>query len=147
MTSEKKERLLIGGIVGLHGLKGVLKARLYAESLSIFQPGDLIHVKEPGGREVSYTLTDAKPHKRIALIFLKGIDGADSARKLVGAELYIDRTRLPELDEETWYWSDIIGLSVYTVDEALLGRIESIIRTGSNDVYVVKKRTVLEIIE
>ncbi|MCP4693205.1 MAG: hypothetical protein GY859_34505, partial [Desulfobacterales bacterium] len=49
MTSENKERVLIGGIVGVHGLKGALKARLYAESLSIFQPGDSIHVKNPGG--------------------------------------------------------------------------------------------------
>ncbi len=139
MTSENKERLLIGEIVGVHGLKGALKTRVYAESLAFFQPGDLILIKEPEGREAQYTLTDAKPHKRIALFYLEGVDGADSARKFVGSELYIDRDRLPELDEETWYWTDIIGLSVYTVEEELLGRVESIIQTGSNDVYVVKK--------
>lgn len=131
--------MLIGGIVGVHGLKGALKTVIHSDSLSIFEPGDPIHVKLPGGGETVYTLKAIRPHKRIALCFLEGIDGADSARELVGAELFMDRDRFPELDEETWYWTDLIGLSVFSVEEEFLGRVESILQTGSNDVYVVKK--------
>ena len=40
--------------------------------------------------------------------------------------------------KRTYYWFDIIGLSVFTIDEKYLGCVESIIQTGSNDVYVVK---------
>ncbi|MCP4687769.1 MAG: 16S rRNA processing protein RimM [Desulfobacterales bacterium] len=128
----------IGEIVGVHGLKGALKARIHAEILSIFQPGDSILIRASVGREAVYTIDAARPHKRIALLFLKEIDGADSARELVGAELFVDRDRLPEIEEDAWYWSDIIGLSVYTMEEEFLGRLTSIIQTGSNDVYVVK---------
>jgi 16S rRNA processing protein RimM len=45
---------------------------------------------------------------------------------------------LPGLEVNTYYWEDIIGLSVYAEDGVFLGRVESIIQTGSNDVYVVK---------
>ena len=54
-------------------------------------------------------------------------------------ELFIPQSELPELDEDTYYWVDLIGMKVYTTTDQFLGRIESILETGSNDVYVVKK--------
>ena len=62
----------------------------------------------------------------------------DQAESLVGCELWIPRSSLPPLDEDTHYWVDLIGLSVFTADGEYLGRISDIIATGANDVYVVK---------
>jgi len=45
---------------------------------------------------------------------------------------------LPELEEDTHYWFDIIGLSVFLKDNTFIGNVTSVIPTGSNDVYVVK---------
>jgi 16S rRNA processing protein RimM len=45
---------------------------------------------------------------------------------------------LKELPPGEYYWRDIIGLDVYTEEGKLLGRIESVFPTGSNDVYVCK---------
>jgi 16S rRNA processing protein RimM len=79
-----------------------------------------------------------KPHTGTPLVSFKGITNRDQAKSLVGAELFIAQSELPELDEDTYYWHDLIGIEVYTKTEEFLGRIESIIETGSNDVYVVK---------
>ena len=46
---------------------------------------------------------------------------------------------MPDLEEGDYYWFDLIGLDVFGIDQKYLGRLESIIQTGSNDVYVVKK--------
>jgi 16S rRNA processing protein RimM len=54
--------------------------------------------------------------------------------------LFIPETELPELDEDTYYWFELIGIEVYTTEDEYLGRIESVFPTGSNDVYVVKDR-------
>ena len=43
---------------------------------------------------------------------------------------------MKELPEDEYYWHDIIGLEVVTDDGLSLGRVESIVPTGSNDVYV-----------
>jgi 16S rRNA processing protein RimM len=69
----------------------------------------------------------------------KGIDNRDQAKELIGAQLFIPQSDLPELDEDTYYWHDLIGIKVYATTGDFLGRIESIIETGSNDVYVVKR--------
>ena len=130
--------MLIGKIVGIHGIKGTHKLRSYAESLSVFAPGSSILVRDRCGREATYEIHWVKPHTGTPLISFKGIVNRDQAEKLIGAELFIPQSDLPELDEDTFYWRDLIGIEVYTTTGEFLGRIESIIETGSNDVYVVK---------
>jgi len=56
----------------------------------------------------------------------------------VGAELLVDRSVLPEPEDDTYFWVDLIGLRVMDQALGLLGRIDSVIETGSNDVFVVK---------
>ena len=132
--------MLIGKIVGVHGLKGTNKLRSYAESLSVFSPGSSILVCDTRGREESYEINWVKPHTGTPLVSFKEITNRNQAKKLIGAEVYIPQSELPELDEDTYYWFDLIGIDVYTRAEKFLGRIESIIETGSNDVYVVKRQ-------
>ena len=130
--------MLIGKIVGIHGIKGTNKLRSYAESLSVFSPGSSILVRDLSGREASYEINWVKPHTGTPLISFKGITNRDQAKTLIGSELFIPQSQLPELEEDTYYWHDLIGIEVFTITEEFIGRIESIIETGSNDVYVVK---------
>jgi 16S rRNA processing protein RimM len=135
---EEKKFLPIGKIIGAHGVKGALKVYSYAESFSIFKPGIRIHLKNTNTTEKTYLIRWAKPYKRILRLCLQGISTRDQAESLVGSEMFIERAKLPRLDNGTYYWADIIGLSVFTKNGRYLGRVESIIPTGSNDVYVVK---------
>ena len=138
-TEHKHGHVLIGKIIGIHGIKGNTKLRSYAESLTVFKAGSSILIRDTRGREAHYEINWVKPHTGTPLLSLKGITNRDQAMPLVGGEVFIPQSELPELDEGTYYWHDLIGLEVYTKAEEFLGRIESIIETGSNDVYVVKK--------
>jgi len=135
---EKKDHVLVGEIVGVHGIKGTNKIRSYAESLSLFRPGSSVLVREAGGQENSREIKWVKPHTGKALISFKGVNERSQAEALIGAELFVPREELAELEEGTHFWFDLIGMAVYTSEDKYLGRIESIIETGSNDVYVVQ---------
>ena len=139
--SEKKDFLLIGKIVGAHGIKGNCKIRSYAESSTVFQPGGKIRLITSSGQESTYEINWIKPHSKVDLLSLKGVETRHQAEALIGAELFIEKEKLPELDDGSYYWYDLIGMDVFTTDTAYLGRIERIIQTGSNDVYVVKNDT------
>ncbi len=133
--------LPVGKIVGAHGVKGNLKVHSYAESVSVFKPGSLLLVIHAGKIEKHFAIKWAKPHGKSILLSFKGIEDRNTAKTLVGAELFIERIALPELEEGVYYWVDIIGLSVFTTDDQYIGHVESIMPTGSNDVYIVKNRT------
>ncbi len=128
----------VGKIVGAHGLKGNIKVYSYAESLSVFKPGSFILLINPKGFEKSYKIKWVKPHGRLALLALEGVETRNSVETLVGAVFFIKRAHLPELEDGSYYWLDIIGISVFTIHDEYLGVVESIIPTGSNDVFVVR---------
>ena len=131
--------MLIGQIVGVHGIKGNCKIRSYAESLTVFQSDSVVFIATSAGRQKPYEINWIKPHAKAVLVSFKGVDTRDQAKALIGCELFIEKSRLPDLEEGNYYWFDLIGLDVFGIDQKYLGRLESIIQTGSNDVYVVKK--------
>lgn len=131
--------MLIGQIVGVHGIKGNCKIRSYTESLSVFQSDSVVFVATSDGRQKAYAINWVKPHAKAALISFRGVDTRDQAQTLIGCELFIEKSRLPDLEKGYYYWHDLIGLDVFDVNQKYLGRLASIIQTGSNDVYVVKE--------
>ena len=135
---EKKDHVIIGKIVGSHGLKGTSKIRSFAESLSLFEPGRTILVRDRSGQESQREIKWVNRHSGTPLLSLKGVNDRNQAEALIGSELCIRKQDLPVLEDDTYYWFDLIGMKVYTTEGKFLGKIEAIIETGSNDVYVVK---------
>ena len=131
--------MLIGKIVGAHGVRGTIRIQPIAESLEIFKPGTALLVISPEDRKTSCKINWIKPHSHGALLTFREITNRDQAKALTGSELYIESGRFPKLEDGAYYWFELIGLNVYTSEDRSIGRLESIIETGANDVYVVKK--------
>ena len=144
---DKSGFLPIGKCVGVHGIKGVLKIRSYTESLSLFEAGKVLFCSDVrddvpvlSDNMIPYRIEWSKSHRQGLLLCLKDVSDCNQAERLKGYEFFIQRDSLPDLEEGTYYWTDLIGLSVFTQDETCIGRIEAVVPTGSNDVYVVKDK-------
>ena len=133
---EKGGDLHIGKVVGVHGIKGWLKVVSFAENPEPFTPGRQVYVKKGENRPEAYTIQDCQPYKNVLRVAFDAVASREDAEALVGAELLINRAELPEPEDDSWYWFDLIGLSVYE-DDVYIGRVENIFATGSNDVLVV----------
>ena len=72
------------------------------------------------------------------LIKFEGIENPEDADLLRGSYLLINRKDAKPLEEGTYYIVDLLGLEVYTDEGVLLGKVDDIFNTGSNDIYVVK---------
>jgi 16S rRNA processing protein RimM len=131
--------LSIGKIIGVHGLNGVLRVFSFAESSARYTPGMPLHLKNSHGNGFILKIVWAKPHSKTILLSLEGIRNRDQAQEFVGSELFIEKAALEVLEEGTYYWADLMGLSVYSSAGDYLGEVSSIVRTGSNDVYVAKR--------
>lgn len=128
----------MGRVVGAHGIRGGLKVHAYAESLSVYETGEGILVALPDGSARTMTVQWVRPHGRGLLMALEAVTDRSQAESLRGAELFVDKSRLPALEEDTYYWFDLVGLRVYDTTGALLGRLDKVIPTPGNDIYVVK---------
>ena len=143
---QKQGILSIGKIVGAHGIRGAVKVYSYAESPSIFRPDREILLEDTRACRQTLCIQWVRSHKGRVLLSFKGIDTRNDAEALIGSALFINKEELPELESGTYYWTDIIGLAVYRSDGRYLGKITSILPTGSNDVYVVRGESDKEIL-
>lgn len=130
--------IVMGEIVGIHGVRGGVKVLSYAETPDIFQPDMPIYLGDAQGAREPYTISWVTPHKKTLLMGLRNVTDRSVAVSLVGKVLCVPKEMLPALEEGTYYWFELIGLAVFTTGNQYLGQVESIMRTGGNDVLIVK---------
>jgi len=71
---------------------------------------------------------------------LAGIDSREMAENVIGQQIAVQRSDLPALDDEEYYWTDLVGCDVSTVQGTVIGPVERLFETGANDVMVVTDR-------
>ena len=132
-----QEYFEVGQIVNTFGVKGLLKVKPFTDEIERFEELKKVYIcKKNEMKEVE--IEEVKYHKQMVLLKIKGIDDMTEAEKYKGLFLKIHRKDAKKLPKDTYFIADILGLPVYTEEGELLGKVDDIFPTGSNDVYVVK---------
>lgn len=129
--------LEIGQIVNTFGIKGMVKIKPFTDDINRFDKLETIYIKNRKGRK-EYEIEEVKYHKNMVLMKLKGINTPEEADLLRQSYLLVDRSKEEPLEEGVYYIVDLLGLEAYTDEGQLLGKIDDIFNTGSNDIYVIK---------
>lgn len=131
----KKEYLEAGKIVSVHGLRGDVKVMPYTDTPELLAEFDRLFI----GREHSeITVERSRVFKNMVIMKLEGTDTPEAAEMLRNKMLFMHRDDL-ELDENTYFIADLIGLEVRDADTGgVYGKIADVMQTGANDVYVVR---------
>jgi 16S rRNA processing protein RimM len=133
-----EELIPVGKIIGTHGIKGQLKLHSYSGNAESLSAARSITLKSATGTLQEFTVSGFKANSGRFIISLKGFDDINLVQPLLGNEVCLKRGQLPGLEDDEYYWSDLIGLKVLTDDGIQLGTIRDIFETGSSDIYVVQ---------
>lgn len=132
------DRLLtVGRIVGIHGVDGWVKLESWTEPrLRIFsyRPWRLTLA----GSEFEAASAQGHEQGKGMVAKLPGCDDRDAAARLIGATIQVPRSALPKPKRGEYYWTDLEGLAVVTVDGVDFGKVSHLFATGANDVLVVQ---------
>lgn len=128
-------QLAIGLIVGVHGLRGEVKVELHTDFPERFTSGRVCSL---GSELVQAEIASARPHKSTMLVRFVGINRREEAEALRGTWIFIDENEAGELDEDSYWIHDIVGLQVRSTDGEQFGVVTQVLSTGANDVYVVR---------
>lgn len=130
------QRLItVGRLVGVHGLKGWLKVFSHTRPRTAILDYSQWQVGDP---PQMMKLAEGRESGSRILVRLQGIDDRDAAAVWVDQPVRVAREQLPEAGPGEYYWTDLEGLSVTTVDGELLGQVQQLLETGAHDVLVVR---------
>ena len=129
------KQICIGEIINVHGIKGQVIVRSYADDASLFM-GDEPLYDQRGAR--TFTFTKFAPHKNNYLATLDGVDTREAAEAIKGAKLYIDRNALPDTDDDEAYYVDLVGLKV-TENGKTIGKVIAVQNFGASDLLEIQR--------
>ena len=134
MMSQTPEYITIGLIMSAVGLKGEIRVHPATDfPEERFRPGATVYINA-----VCHTVATMRTHKSQPVIKLAAIEGQAQAKALSGQRLEIHRSQIKTSPEDGYYYFQLEGLEVWTVEGRLLGKITQILPTGSNDNFVVR---------
>jgi 16S rRNA processing protein RimM len=135
MDQHQDDLICVGHILGAQGLKGWVRV------FSNTSPRDNIVNYSPWiieqGDELKTLGVSGRSQGRNVIARLDGCEDRNQAEALAGCRIFINPAQLPRLQQGDYYWSDLIGLKVESLQGQALGVVDSILETGADDVLVL----------
>ncbi|MBC2035518.1 ribosome maturation factor RimM [Listeria booriae] len=132
----------VGKIVNTHGLMGevrVISQTDFADER--FVPGnELFLFAKNSKKPEKLVIKTHRKHKNFDLLTFEGIVGINNVERMKEGMLKVPESQLGDLEENEFYFHEIIGCEVYTEEGELLGTIREILTPGANDVWVVQQK-------
>ncbi|MFT4607875.1 MAG: 16S rRNA processing protein RimM [Urechidicola sp.] len=133
---QRDEAVCVGHILGAQGIKG--EVRVFSNT----DPRENIVGYSPWQVEIDGQLETIEVNGRLqgknVIASMIGVADRDQATALIGCKIYILADQLPPLENDEYYWSDLIGMEVKSMQAEVLGTVDSMMETGASDVMVVK---------
>ena len=130
-----KDFILVGSIIGLHGLKGYLKVKSFLEN-----PNDIFKFDEYFINNLSFSSILLKFNKKSVFICeLVGINSIEEAKKFVNNHIFIYKSSLPKIDKDEIYLNDLISFNVELESGLYLGELVKFYDFGGGPIIGVKQ--------
>ena len=131
----------VGKIVNTQGLQGELRVLIVTDfSEERFKKGSKLSIFDDKNQFVmEVEIASHRKQKNFDIVKFKGLYHINDVEKYKGCSLKVAEEDLADLEEDEFYYHEIIGLDVYEGDQ-LIGQIKEILQPGANDVWVVARK-------
>lgn len=131
---------IIGKLAAVHGLKGFLKIDSYTRPAIQILDYPQWWIRLP--RHAQWQSLDIEKFTQLSssrlMVKFVGIDDRTAAEKYKAADIAITKDQMPDLQDDEYYWHELIGLKVSNQEGQFFGVISELLETGANDVLVIQ---------
>lgn len=123
--------VVVGKITGVHGVRG------YVRLLSYTSPPERIWEYAPfyiSGEVCVMGLIGSS--RGSFIVRIAGLEDRDRALSVVGSEVSVLRENFPVIDDDEYYYCDLIGLEVVSSGKKRLGRVMTVEDYGAGVIIV-----------
>ncbi|MDG5470266.1 ribosome maturation factor RimM [Jeotgalibacillus sp. ET6] len=130
----------VGKIVNTHGIRGEVRVISRTDFPDErYVPGNVLFLFKDGQQDAKELIIKShRKHKNFDLLTFEGFDNVNEVEPFKEGMLKISEDQLTSLDENEFYYHEIVGCHVWTDEQVELGVIKEILSPGANDVWVVQ---------
>ena len=126
----------VGYVAGAYGIAGAIRVTPFSTDADALLNVKTWWLDKPSLRSVSVRTT--KLHGGDVVATLVGTAGRDAAQALKGAAVHVSRSEFPALEEDEYYWSDLIGLDVVNLQGEALGKVTDMMSNGPQSILRIE---------
>jgi 16S rRNA processing protein RimM len=139
LSSRKLEEIVVmGKVLVPYGVNGWLKVYSYTEKIESFLKYKKLFFSKDQENWLEINVKDIKLHGKTIIASFLEIANRTQAESFKDYLIGVRKNLLPKLKEDQYYWSDLIGCEVLNLENISFGLVDTFIKTGANDVIVVK---------
>src|SRR6478672_546841 len=129
--------VLVGHVSGAYGIHGWVRIRPYSSDGDALLAAKTWWLDKPELHDVE--MLQSKLHNDEVVARLMGVSGRDAAEALKGATVQVRRSHFPALDNDEFYWVDLIGLAVVNERGEHLGVVGDLMDNGAHPILRVEQ--------
>jgi 16S rRNA processing protein RimM len=129
--------VLVGYVTGAYGVQGWVRIRPYSSDGDALLSAKTWWLDKPELHDVE--MLQSKLHNDEVVAALMGVSGRDAAEALKGATVQVRRSHFPALDNDEFYWVDLIGLAVVNERGEHLGVVGDLMDNGAHPILRVEQ--------
>jgi 16S rRNA processing protein RimM len=122
----------VGHIAGAYGLRGGVRVTPYSMDADALLSVKTWWIDKPSLRTVQ--VRNAKYHSGDVTATLVDVTDREAAEALKGATVQVSRSDFPELPEDEYYWTDLIGLDAVNLQGEALGTVSDMMHNGAQSI-------------
>ena len=134
---EPTDLIPMGYIANAFGIQGWVKIKASTQYEDSLDDYEVISLKLSDNQWVTKKIEKSFVRDGIFHAKFEGVDDRNAAFALRGATVAVARNEFPPLDEDEYYWVDLIGLTVINLENEPLGSVKNLMETGASDILVV----------
>ena len=132
------EYLNVGKIVNTQGLKGEVRVISKTDfSEERYKVGTELMLFQENQQPIPLVIRSHRKHKNFDIVSFEEHFNIAHIEKYRDGILKISKEKIGKLEENAFYYHEIVGLEVFDEEGELLGTIKEILSPGANDVWVI----------
>ena len=129
---------MMGKVLVPYGVNGWVKVYSFTEKIESFLTYKKLYLSKDQKNWLEIKIKEIKLHGKTIIVKFSEIADRSQAETYKNYLIGVPKDYLPQLNDNQYYWNDLIGLEVLNLQDVSFGLVDTYIETGANDVIVVK---------
>jgi 16S rRNA processing protein RimM len=127
----------VGRIVDAYGVKGWVKVEAFSPDAAALLKAGRWWLQKADAVPLLILRQQIRWQGKSLVAYLEGLADRAQAESLKGSQILVSRQDFPDLAQDEYYWTDLIGCEAVNYDQSVLGQVVNVMDNGAHAILEI----------